>query len=774
MSSEIVDDIRVATIEISNESGINLSNYNSRLKHTGEGSFTLTSTSSQDNAISIDLPNGGLDVNVAKTVDFKALDETQEAITLQALEGGIGISALQKINIRSMDESTDDAINLETPNGGIKLTATDNISVISNSSINIESGLSDCNAINISAPTGGMNTFAQNIFVSCGQQPFFPLNRERTGISERLNNLLTRYEPVIKKNNIDQTINELSVRASELEPRALLCPIGYYSQASDYLMSISVERSITGIDNDTPGIIIGALQAATAIVAVGASGTPDDESYINSDLILFSEGAVIINSDGPSGIRIGTEYTVPIVMGTTENLTTINGDLTVSGNFKVDGYSVQNNVTVFTSEDPVFYLNTDCTGVNDKNIGFIGERGTSENVGWIWCESAGEWVAIGTDSNGVDNINTDVNDYKPARFGGLNVVSDDSRGPTATIFNVNVNGTINMETTLTTANAVSVISAGGIDIISTGTSKDIDIMASGSINLTATEAVSDSITLTTFGGIDVNTVSGIDITNTGNTVALSVNQQGTADIAHFKDNGSSALIVKDGGTVGINTSTPSASYKLDVNGDSNTANRVYQEGFMLVPPGAIMPYAVASAPGGWLLCDGSAVSRTTYATLFSLIGSTYGNGDGINTFNLPNMKGRMIVGLNSSDGSFDALGETGGSKTATLTTTELPAHTHTGTTDSSGTHNHGITDNGHKHTITTTNDDFNNSGTNPPGFSADSAGSRTWDIMSEATTGITINNGGAHTHTFTTASTGSGSAFSIMNPYFILNYIIKY
>jgi microcystin-dependent protein len=707
MATEIVDDIRVATIEISNESGINLSNYNSRLKHTGGGSLILTSTSSQDNAISIDLPNGGLDVNVAKTVDFKASDDTTEAITLQALEGGISIIAENQI------------------------------SVLSNSSINIESGLTECNAINISALTGGMNAFAQNIFISSGETPFYPLNRQRTGFSDQLNNLINHSYPLVKNINTSQTAIELTERA--LNPRVetdLPCPAGFYSQAAQFLMTLIVDRSSSEADNNAPGLFIVSNQSATIIQAIGASGTPDDESYINSDLILFSEGTVMINSDGPSGIMIGTEYTVPIVMGTTENLTTIKGDLTVSGNLKVDGYSVQNNVTVFTSEDPVFYLNTDCTGVNEKNIGFIGERGTSENVGWIWRETAGEWVAIGTDSNGVDNINTDVNDYKPARFGGLNVVTDTSRGPTATVFNVNVNGSVSLETSLTTTNAVSITSA---------------------------------------GGIDVNTVSGIDITNTENTLALSVNQQGTADIAHFKDNGSSALIVKDGGTVGINTSTPSASYKLDVNGNSNTANRVYQEGFMLVPPGAMMPYAAASAPGGWLLCDGSAVSRTTYATLYGLIGTTYGIGDGEFTFNLPNLKGRMIVGLNGADASFDALGETGGSKTATLTTTELPAHTHTGTTDTAGAHSH------------TYNDAYfaeNRSGGANNKFgtsvSTDNDNSFIWRApsqtngWSDSPENINTSSVLDHSHTFTTNSTGSGSSFSIMNPYFVLNYIIKY
>ena len=69
------------------------------------------------------------------------------------------------------------------------------------------------------------------------------------------------------------------------------------------------------------------------------------------------------------------------------------------------------------------------------------------------------------------------------------------------------------------------------------------------------------------------------------------------------------------------------------------------EGSAFVPPGAITSYAGSSAPTGWLLCDGSAVSRTTYADLFAVCGITYGAGNGSTTFNLPNLVGYFIRGL---------------------------------------------------------------------------------------------------------------------------------
>lgn len=95
------------------------------------------------------------------------------------------------------------------------------------------------------------------------------------------------------------------------------------------------------------------------------------------------------------------------------------------------------------------------------------------------------------------------------------------------------------------------------------------------------------------------------------------------------------------------------------------------------PVGEVVHFAGSSAPTGWLLCDGAAVSRTTYAALFAIIGTTYGAGNGSTTFNVPNSKGRVIVNKNASDTEFDTLAETGGAKTHTLITAEMPNHSHT-------------------------------------------------------------------------------------------------
>ena len=107
-----------------------------------------------------------------------------------------------------------------------------------------------------------------------------------------------------------------------------------------------------------------------------------------------------------------------------------------------------------------------------------------------------------------------------------------------------------------------------------------------------------------------------------------------------------------------------------------------------VPTGAIFPYAGSSAPTGYLLCDGSAVSRTTYSALYLITGDVYGAGNGSTTFNVPDLRQRFPLGKAAS-GTGAALGSTGGSINHTHTT---PNHTHTiaGHTHTMANHTHTV------------------------------------------------------------------------------------
>lgn len=94
------------------------------------------------------------------------------------------------------------------------------------------------------------------------------------------------------------------------------------------------------------------------------------------------------------------------------------------------------------------------------------------------------------------------------------------------------------------------------------------------------------------------------------------------------------------------------------------------------PIGTIKMYGGKTAPDGYMFANGQAISRTTYSDLFAIYGTTFGAGDGSTTFNLPNLNGRTPVGLNASDSDFNTIGKTGGEKTHTLTQNELAAHRH--------------------------------------------------------------------------------------------------
>ena len=94
------------------------------------------------------------------------------------------------------------------------------------------------------------------------------------------------------------------------------------------------------------------------------------------------------------------------------------------------------------------------------------------------------------------------------------------------------------------------------------------------------------------------------------------------------------------------------------------------------PIGTIKMYGGTTAPDGYMFANGQAISRTTYSDLFAIYGTTFGAGDGSTTFNLPNLNGRTPVGLNAKDSDFNTIGKTGGEKTHTLTANELAAHRH--------------------------------------------------------------------------------------------------
>lgn len=169
-------------------------------------------------------------------------------------------------------------------------------------------------------------------------------------------------------------------------------------------------------------------------------------------------------------------------------------------------------------------------------------------------------------------------------------------------------------------------------------------------------------------------------------------------------------------------------------GAATTADVVSQLGISSMlpsfPPGMIIAFGIATAPTGFLICDGTAVSRTTYASLFAVIGTTWGSGNGSTTFNLPDLRGVFLRGLDSNKG-YDASRAFG-----SYQADNYPSHTHP------------ITDPGHTHTYTAggASTGFVAGGTAPVSTSSPASSTTT---PADRKTGITVTDAGGGTGTET-------------------------
>lgn len=180
--------------------------------------------------------------------------------------------------------------------------------------------------------------------------------------------------------------------------------------------------------------------------------------------------------------------------------------------------------------------------------------------------------------------------------------------------------------------------------------------------------------------------------------------------------------------------------------------------------GSISPFAGSSAPAFSLLCYGQAVSRTIYSYLFAAIGTTYGSGDGSTTFNVPDLRGRALFGLDNMGGtpagrltgsntgnisSPTTLGSAGGEENHIVLTAEMPNHTHTAT----------VTDPGHLHTMNT--GPFVSGSQIFLSNAASSTGQT--EQTNSATTGISVSN----------AAIGGGGSHNTTPPAMVMNWIIR-
>ena len=271
----------------------------------------------------------------------------------------------------------------------------------------------------------------------------------------------------------------------------------------------------------------------------------------------------------------------------------------------------------------------------------------------------------------------------------------------------------------------SFISCDGTSIYELDTPTSVDTFTANSITtsiLAATDVSTTTLTATSIATsvVDASSITVTGITVTGNVSASAITVSGNVSATEFYGDGSNLT-----GIGGV------------------------------LPTGIVVPYAGTSEPSGYLFCYGQQISRTTYSDLFSAVGTTYGVGDGSTTFNLPDLRGRVVAGQDDMGGSSanrltgspsggvngDTLGAAGGDEGHQLTAAQLASHTHAaGSYQTSSIP--GGTGEGEASVFVTQNDSSQSSST-------------------------TLSVSGS------SGSAGSNAEHNNVQPTFILNYIIK-
>jgi microcystin-dependent protein len=231
----------------------------------------------------------------------------------------------------------------------------------------------------------------------------------------------------------------------------------------------------------------------------------------------------------------------------------------------------------------------------------------------------------------------------------------------------------------------------------------------------------------------------------------------------------SQCLKRDGSTPAIRNLSMSGFLITDLGDAKNPGDAVSKKLLdAAVPIGEIKAFPTDTPPQGWLLCYGQAISRTTYAALFAVIGTRFGAGDGGSTFNLPDLRGRVLVGRDDMGGpaanrvtasgsgiAATVIGASGGAQTHTLSEGQMPPHTHEGETNDAGDHFHdNIT--GRVNTPGAGNGFVNSNGANGPVTMAGRTGNAGW-----------------HRHAVYTNSKGGGQPHNNMQPSIIMNFIIR-
>lgn len=310
----------------------------------------------------------------------------------------------------------------------------------------------------------------------------------------------------------------------------------------------------------------------------------------------------------------------------------------------------------------------------------------------------------------------------------------------------------------TTPSYNSEVGTWGGDIVSNFTSV-VDLNVGGFVNISLS---SSNVTLSTGSSGQMQNV----IVNLTGTLLANVTVYSSSQGFYFVENlttGSFTVTWQanfGSGGVGTSWALPQGSRTLFISDSTNGARPLVINQTAtpsVIPAGSLQSFAGSSAPNGWLLCYGQAVSRTLYPYLYTAIGTTYGSGDGLTTFNVPDLRGRFIAGLDNMGGSAagrltgsntgnisspTTLGSAGGEENHTVLTGEMPSHSHL--------------DSGHTHSYT---------------YDAPSGSGASYAAGSYFISSISSNTGTGYANI---QNTGGGGSHNTTPPAMVVNWLIKF
>jgi len=209
---------------------------------------------------------------------------------------------------------------------------------------------------------------------------------------------------------------------------------------------------------------------------------------------------------------------------------------------------------------------------------------------------------------------------------------------------------------------------------------------------------------------------------------------------------------------------------------------LHLEECMIIPVGAMLPYAGVWEPTDYLFCHGQEISRAAYPVLFDTIGIRFGAGDGTTTFNIPDRRGRVAIGWSDTDIDFNDVGNTGGEKSHTLTIAELASHTHVQNAHTHVQNAHTHVQNAHTH-VQNAHDHVvpgaltAGDGTTKRQLSLAGGNNVNSEVATATNQNATPTNQNAtptnQNATATNQNTGNGDAHNNLPPYLVHEFIIK-